>query len=329
MAEVGNFGFQRAVTVAGRSHNAAPTESLWPPRSPSRLRRGLVDRPASRSGYYRRMPHSRGKSARHRPTPRGGQRGGQRHRSDSHRSGHAGGGDSDRAERRQATGEVTKRPRKPWSPDGGQLPNWVSEQLARVTPKAKLAAAADHLLAAAGYFSSGKHGKALHEAQQAKELSPRDATIREILALSAYRLGRWDLALRELRTFRRFTGEDTHMPVEMDVLRALDRGADIESVWKAFNGMRGGMRSTRDEARVVFGSFLLDTGDARRAWEVTDPRRMSANPEESELRVWYVASRAAHRLGDKVTARQIYQAIEEADTAFPGLDELSRELRND
>ena len=272
------------------------------------------------------MPESNGKSARRRPSGGGGRRAGQRDRSGSRRSGSRG---SDRTERRQATAEPTQRPRKPWSPDGGQLPNWVSEQLARVTPKAKIAAATEHLLAAATYFSTGKHGKALHEAQQAKELSPRDATIREILALSAYRLGRWDLALRELRTFRRFTGEDTHMPVEMDVLRALDRGDDIESVWKTFNGMRGGMRSTRDEARVVFGSFLLDSGDARRAWEVTDPKRMSANPEESELRVWYVASRAAHRLGDKVTARQIFEAIEQADTAFPGLDELGRELRND
>ena len=275
------------------------------------------------------MPPSNGKSARHRPSDKGGQRGRQRDRSDSHRSGRSGGRGSDRTERGQATAEATQRPRKPWSPEGGQLPNWVSEQLARVTPKAKLAAATEHLLAAASYFASGKHGKALHEARQAKELSPRDATIREILALSAYRLGRWDVALRELRTFRRFTGEDTHMPVEMDVLRALDRGEDIESVWKAFQGMRGGMRSTRDEARVVFGSYLLDSGDARRAWKVTDPKRMSANPEENELRVWYVASRAAHRLGDKITARQIYEAIEQADTAFPGLDELGRELRND
>lgn len=275
------------------------------------------------------MPPSKPKSARHRQSGRGGQRGQERDQSDSRRSGRSGGRGSDRSARGQATAEVTQRPRKPWSPEGGQLPNWVSEQLARVTPKAKVAAATEHLLAAASYFASGKHGKALHEAQQAKELSPRDATIREILALSAYRLGRWDLALRELRTFRRFTGEDTHMPVEMDVLRALDRGEDIESVWKAFQGMRGGMRSTRDEARVVFGSYLLDSGDARRAWKVTDPKKMSANPEENELRVWYVASRAAHRLGDKVTARQIYEAIEQTDTAFPGLDELGRELRND
>ncbi len=205
----------------------------------------------------------------------------------------------------------------------------MSDQLGRVTPKGKLPAATEHLLSAATFFSSGKYGKALAEAEQAKELAPRDATIREILALSAYRLGRWDVALRELRTFRRFTGENTHMPVEMDVLRALDRGDDIEAVWKAFNTIRGGVRATRDEAKVVFGSYLLDAGDPHRAWEVTNPKRMPADPEESELRVWYVASRAAHDLGDNETARQLLTAIERCDSAFPGLDELGRQLRND
>ncbi len=73
-------------------------------------------------------------------------------------------------------------------------------------------------------------GKLLAEAEQAKEASPRDATIREILALSAYRLGRCDVALRKLRTFRRFTGESTHVLVEMEVLRALDRPQDYDEV---------------------------------------------------------------------------------------------------
>ena len=118
------------------------------------------------------------------------------------------------------------------------------------------------------------------------------------------------------------------MPVEMDVLRALGRGGDIELVWKAFNEIRGGVRATRDEAKVVFGSYLLDTGDLKRAWEITNPKRIPVDPEESELRVWYVASRAAHHLGDNETARQLLNAIERVDSAFPGLDELGRQLRN-
>jgi tetratricopeptide (TPR) repeat protein len=184
-------------------------------------------------------------------------------------------------------------------------------------------------MAAASHFAGAKYGKALEEARQAKELAPRDATIREILALSAYRLGQWDVALRELRTFRRFTGEATHMPVEMDVLRALGRPDDVRDVWKQFSRMDQGMRETRNEGKVVYGSFLLDEGDARKAWEITNPKRMTQRPEEDQLRVWYIASRAAAALGDIKTARQIFEAIEASDTAFPGLDELGRQLRND
>jgi hypothetical protein len=57
---------------------------------------------------------------------------------------------------------------------------------------------------------------------------------------------------------------------------------------------------------------------------VTGPKRLTAEPAESELRVWYVAAKAAHRLGDTGTARRLYEAIEQADGAFPGLDDLDR-----
>lgn len=197
-----------------------------------------------------------------------------------------------------------------------------------MTPKANLAAAVDHLLSAATYFAASKYGKAMAEAQHAKELSSRDATTREIIGLSAYRLGQWETALRELRTFRRLTGEATHIPVEMDLLRALERPDDIKPVWQLLRKLDA-RRDTRDEAKVVYGSFLLDIDDPRQAWEVTNPQRITKEAPESELRVWYVASRAAHRLGDTDTARRLFEAIEKADPAFPGLDELGRLLRND
>jgi hypothetical protein len=136
-------------------------------------------------------------------------------------------------------------------------------------------------------------------------------------------MGRWDLALRELRTFRRFTGESTHVPIELDVLRALDRPSDVEDLWKQFQRFDAD-RETRHEARVVFASFLLDRGEDHRAWEVADPRRLGDDPGESELRVWYVAARAAQRLGDTATARRLHRAVEAADPAFPGLDDLDR-----
>lgn len=224
---------------------------------------------------------------------------------------------------RHPTGAAAPAPeRKRWAAEG-DLPRWIQEEVGRVTPKARIQPTLELLQTAAKAFAGGKHGKALHLLEEAKELSPRTATIRELLGLSAYRLGRWEVALRELRTFRRLTGESTHMPVEMDVLRALDRPADVDEVWEAFRRI-GGERETEREARVVYGSHLLDVGKDREAWELTNPRRIGESPQESELRVWFVAARAAARLGDRRTGRRIYEAIQAAAPGFPGLDELDR-----
>lgn len=224
--------------------------------------------------------------------------------------------------RRSADREPPPVVRKKWAADG-DLPRWIHDEVSRVTAKQKIAGTLELLQTAAAAFAAGKHGKARHLLEEAKELSPRTATIRELLGLSAYRLGRWDQALRELRTFRRLTGETTHMPVEMDALRALDRPADVEATWHSFRRI-GGERDTEREARVVYGSFLLDQGRDREAWEVTDPKRMSPSPQDSELRVWFVAARAAARLGDFRTARRLYEALQSAAPGFPGLDDLDR-----
>jgi tetratricopeptide (TPR) repeat protein len=181
--------------------------------------------------------------------------------------------------------------------------------------------AVEHLAGAVEAFVAGKYGKAERAAAAAKELAPRSSIVREVLGLSAYRMGRWEQALRELRTYRRLTGETFNLPVEMDALRALERPGDVEKAWELLRRL-GGTRATMDEGRVVFGSYLLDRDDARRAWDVVNPGRIGADPKEHELRVWYVAARAAVRLGDRATARKLYEAIQDSDPAFPGLDEL-------
>ncbi len=195
-----------------------------------------------------------------------------------------------------------------------------------MTPKANIAAASELLQEAAEAFAGGKHGRTLKLAQQAKELSPRDATIRELMALSAYRLGNWPIALRELRTYRRYTGDTTHLAVEMDVLRATDRPGDVDAAWELM-GRLGGSREARNEAKVVYGAHLLDRNEPARAWEVTNPGRIPADAEESDMRVWYVAARAAAELGDLRTARTLFEAIQRGDPGFPALDELDRATR--
>jgi tetratricopeptide (TPR) repeat protein len=214
----------------------------------------------------------------------------------------------------------------PQAGGGGSLPGWVTEELARVVPRGRFPAAAQALEEAAVAFVGGRFAKARQHAEEAKALAPRLAAIREVVGLAAYRMGRWEQALAELRTYRRLSGDSTHLPIEMDILRALERPEEVEASYALLRRL-GGSQAALDEGKVVFGAFLLDQDRADEAWRLTRPANLRAVPTDGQLRVWYVAARAAARLGDRAGSRRLYQAIVEADPGFPGLDQLEAALR--
>jgi len=170
-------------------------------------------------------------------------------------------------------------------------------------------------------YGDQEFGAARRKLHKAKELSPRASPVREYLGLSAYQVREWTEALAELRTYRRLTGETTYMPFEMDSLRALERGSDVEKTWERFVEL-GGERPTDAEARVVYGSYLLDQGRAREAWRITGPSRTPHDARPYELRVWFVAARAALALGESGTAEQLTESIRRASPDMPGLADL-------
>jgi hypothetical protein len=201
----------------------------------------------------------------------------------------------------------------------------LREEIARTTKKDRRDAVINLIRAAADAFESGRYPAARQKLLEAKKLSSRAGAVRELLGLSSYRMGLWEESLRELRTYRRITGDTRHMAVEMDAQRALGRDGDVHKTWESF-GQLGGSPGAESEMRVVYGSFLLDNGDAQGAWQATRPKRLVANPPDWELRMWYVAARAAARLGDAETAKQLADGIEQRDPAFPGMDELRSEI---
>lgn len=221
----------------------------------------------------------------------------------------------------RSTDDPAKPKKLPAGAEG--LPRHVVEALMRVTPAGRQNAALAALSAAAEAFSDGQFHVAMRKAEHAKDLASRDATIREILGLSAYRVGDWQKALRELRTYRRLSGETTHMPVEMDVLRALNRPEDVEAVWQEFRKLGGGP-AVKKEARVVYASHLIDIEDLDGAAELVGSPRKNPDPWPEDLRLWYVAARVAALQGDRATARRLADDVVLADPSFPGLDELDR-----
>ena len=208
--------------------------------------------------------------------------------------------------------------------EGGaeNLPKWLRDEITRVTRKDRLIPTFNLLNTAADAFADGRYRFARDKLVEAKALSSRASAIRELLGLSAYRSGLWPEALRELRTFRRLAGDTTHMAVEMDALRAMGKPDEVRKTWHELQRL-GASPAAMKEARVVYGAFLIDEGDPRAAWAITEPKRITKEPYEEDLRQWYVAARAAVELGDTATARKLMDAIEEEDGAFAGLDELS------
>lgn len=203
----------------------------------------------------------------------------------------------------------------------GQMPQWAKDEIIRSTPKDRREPAINHLSKGMQQFGDERYPASAAELRKAKKLAPRSSTVRELLGLAAYRSGLWDEGLRELRTFRRITGDLIHTPVEMDCLRALGRKDDVEKTWQRIQDADISA-TVSDEARVVYASFLLDEGRPRDAWPIIKPNRLVASPSPGELRRWYVAGRVALQAGDKDTARRIVAALDEQDVDFEGVDEL-------
>lgn len=208
---------------------------------------------------------------------------------------------------------------------GAPLPRWVREEITRSTPKDRREAALIELTKGLDAFADDRPRQAAVALRKAKSLSPRAATVREILGLAAYQIEAWDEALRELRTFRRITGETIHMAVELDCLRALGRDADVDKTWVLFNEL-GGDRDSDDEVRVVYASHLLDRGRLADAWRVIKPGRLVANAPQSAVRRWAVAARVAARSGDVDTTRTLLAAVRRESPDAEWLADLESEL---
>ena len=208
---------------------------------------------------------------------------------------------------------------------GGDLPRWIREEIQLTTPKDRREAAIEALSRGAAHYAADRYSKAVNDLRRAKDLTSSAATVRELLGLALYQTESWTEALRELRAYRRLAGDTTHMPVELDCLRALGRSEDVHKTWRLFLDL-GGAPLTDAEARVVYGSFLLDQHQPREAWDVTRPNRITKDPRPYELRLWFVAARAAAEIGDKETARQLRDGIRASQPDFDGLDQLDSEV---
>jgi len=91
------------------------------------------------------------------------------------------------------------------------------------------------------------------------ESAPTAESVRELLGLTYYRLGRWKLAVAELEAFRNLNGSTEQHPVLADCYRALGRHKKVAELWEE---MRAASLSASlvAEGRIVYAGSLADQG---------------------------------------------------------------------
>lgn len=159
------------------------------------------------------------------------------------------------------------------------------------------------------------------------EAAPTAESVRELLGLTYYRLGRWKLAVGELEAFRDLAGSTEQHPVLADCYRALGRHAKVVELWDELR-QASPSAALVAEGRIVFAGSLADQGkltDAIAALEASRPP--ARKPQLHHLRVTYALADLHERAGDIPKARQLFGIVAAADPELGDVEARLRGLR--
>ncbi|HVL80755.1 MAG TPA: tetratricopeptide repeat protein [Actinomycetota bacterium] len=196
------------------------------------------------------------------------------------------------------------------------LPKEIATELQQVAHFGKAGLTKDLIAAAAKAYEEGSYAQALTLANQAKQHAPRSATVREMLGLAYYRLGRWREAARELAAYRRMSDRRDEDHIYADCERALGRPEKALEILQGLTPSEVGPE-VYVEALVVAAGALMDLNRHEQAVEVL--KRGPVDPEpvlEYHLRLWYVLAEALEGSGRRAEARDWWDAIYAEDPDF-------------
>lgn len=206
------------------------------------------------------------------------------------------------------------------------LPPEVRTEIRHVARRGKADEVGALLEEAVAAYENEDYSKALGPALKAKEMAPRSATVRELLGLVHYRLGRWKVAQRELATYRRLSGRRDQDHVLADCERALGRPERALDILDGIRASEVG-EEVLVEGLVVAAGALGDLGrhsDAVALIERGGPVRPRA-VFPYHLRLWYALADALEKAGRRADARPWWDLIYAEDPEF--FDAAERRLR--
>lgn len=209
-------------------------------------------------------------------------------------------------------------------PQASALPREITDELQRVTKPTQLRDATARLSRAIELLERDDTGGALAEAAKAKQLSPRSASVREVLGLAMYGQQRWPEALTELKAYRRLSGRADQNHVIADCLRATGRPQD--AVPLAEEALRSkAPNEAKAEAVIVAASALADQSRFAEALAFLGrARTREAVSEPYTLRLWYVRGDILAKAGRRAEAAEEFRKVVRHDaTAFDAAERLA------
>ena len=156
------------------------------------------------------------------------------------------------------------------------------------------------------------------------EAAPTAESVRELLGLTYYRLGRWKAAAVELEAFRALNGSTEQHPVLADCYRALGRHAKVAELWEELRAASPSAALVA-EGRIVAAGSLADQGRLDDAIRLLSAAKMPAKrPKDHHLRVTYALADLYERAGDIPRARQLFEQVAVHD---PDLGDVAARVR--
>jgi hypothetical protein len=156
-------------------------------------------------------------------------------------------------------------------------------------------------LAAVALFINDDPERAWSHAIAARRMAARLGVVRETAGLAAYRAGLYSDALAELRTARRMTGSNVHLPVMADCERGLGRP---ERALEILQGDEAGSlgRDGRIELAIVESGARTDLGQLDAAVVAVRLPELEAKDSPTIARLRYAYSEALRATGDTALA---------------------------
>lgn len=222
-----------------------------------------------------------------------------------------------RAEATQAVGRgrgASKGVRSPAQRD--LAPDELAEDpsLRRAIGAAKLERTEARLKDASRAFKRERFEEARRILRPLADQAPTAVSVRELLGLTYYRLGKWKLAAAELEAFYDLTGSTEQHPVLADCYRALGRHAKVGTLWEELRAVSPSAALVA-EGRIVTAGSLADRGELQDAITVLEQAKAPGKrPQQHHLRVAYALADLYERAGDLPKARQLFQVVAAADS---------------